>query len=175
MDEIKQIIISVIGTVTKIVLAAIIVMWVIKNASVAYDWGFRIFGEKAVDEEPGFEVSIEISDDTSLASLGDELEEKGLIRSSLLFQIQGKLAKLDDGIDKGYYSLTSAMTVEEMVGILAQGKNADLEDGDDNDNGTSDEKLIPEDINEEDEPYEEGEGESLEEGEDSDADETVEE
>ena len=128
MNDITQIIISVIGTVTKIVLAVIIIMWVIKNASVAYDWGFRVFGETAVDEEPGFEVTIDVDDNTTLKLLGDELEEKGLIRSSLLFQIQGKLAKLDDGIDKGHYSLTSAMTVEEMVGILAQGKNGDFEE-----------------------------------------------
>ena len=128
MNDITQIIISVIGTVTKIVLAAIIIMWVVKNASVAYDWGFRIFGETAVDEEPGFEVTIDVDDNTDLKSLGDELEELGLIRSSMLFQIQGKLAKLDDGIDRGRYSLTSAMTVEEMVGILAQGKNGDFEE-----------------------------------------------
>lgn len=163
MNDIKQIIISVTGTVAKIVVAAIIIMWVIKNASVAYDWGFRVFGEKAVDEEPGFEVSVEISDDTTLKSLGDELEDKGLIRSSMLFQIQGKLAKLDDGIDKGYYSLTSAMTVEEMVGILAQGKSMDVDETLDSDQPLE-ETFDLEEPMDNDEFYEEDiENESMEE------------
>jgi len=123
MNNTRQIIISVIGSVTKVVLAVIIIMWVVKNASLAYELGFRVFGETAVDEEPGIEETIEVTDSTTLKELGEYLADRGLIRDSYIFEIQGKLAKLDDGIDKGTYTLSSAMSVEQMVSILAQGKN----------------------------------------------------
>jgi len=123
LNNTRQIIISVIGTVTKVVLAVIIVMWVVKNASFAYELGFRIFGESAVDEEPGIEETIEVTDSTTLKELGEFLADRGLIRDSYIFEVQGKLAKLDDGIEKGTYTLSSAMSVEEMVSVLAQGKS----------------------------------------------------
>ena len=114
----KQIVGAVIGTVTKVVVAALVLMFIYRYSIVAYDYGYRIFGEEAVDQEPGRDVSVEILEDDSVEEIGQMLEAKGLIRDAKLFVIQEKLSGFENGITPGAYELNTAMTVEEMLEIL---------------------------------------------------------
>ena len=115
----RQIVAAVIGTVTKVVIAALVLMFIYRYSIVAYDYGYRIFGEEAVDAEPGRDVTIEVLDSDSAEEIGQMLEEKGLIRDARLFVIQEKLSGLENGIAPGTYELNTAMTVEEMLEIMA--------------------------------------------------------
>lgn len=114
----KQIVGAVVGTVTKVVVAAVVLMLVYRYSIMAYDCGYRLFGEEAVDAEPGREGSLVVSKGDSAEQIGQMMEEKGLIRDAWLFVVHEKLADLEDGIAPGTYELNTAMTVEEMVELM---------------------------------------------------------
>lgn len=114
----KQIVGAVVGTVTKVVVAAVVLMFVYRYSIMAYDSGYRLFGEEAIDEEPGREVSLLVSEGDSAEEIGQMMEDKGLIRDAWLFVVHEKLADLEDGIAPGTYELNTAMTVEEMVELM---------------------------------------------------------
>lgn len=114
----KQIVGAVVGTVTKVVVAAVVLMFVYRYSIMAYDSGYRLFGEEAIDEEPGREVSLVVSEGDSAEEIGQMMEDKGLIRDAWLFVVHEKLADLEDGIAPGTYELNTAMTVEEMVELM---------------------------------------------------------
>lgn len=115
----KQIVGAVAGTVTKVVVAAVVLMFIYRYSIMAYDYGYRIFGEEAVDEEPGRNISVEVAESDSVEDIGQMLEQKGLIRDAKLFVIQEKLSGLENGIGSGTYELNTAMTVDEMLEIMA--------------------------------------------------------
>ena len=48
----KQIVGAVVETVAKVVIAAVVLMFIYRYSIMAYDYGYRIFGEEAVDAEP---------------------------------------------------------------------------------------------------------------------------
>ncbi len=114
----KQIIFAVIGTVTKVVIAAVVLMFIYRYAIVAYDSGYRLFGETAVDEEPGRDVSLVVSEGNTAEEIGQMMAERGLIRDAWLYVVHEKLSDLENGIAPGTYELNTAMTVEEMVEIM---------------------------------------------------------
>lgn len=118
----KQIVGAVAGTVTKVVVAAVVLMFIYRYSIMAYDYGYRIFGEEAVDEEPGRNISVEVAESDSVEDIGQMLEQKGLIRDAKLFVIQEKLSGLENGIGSGTYELNTAMTVDEMLEIMAASK-----------------------------------------------------
>lgn len=115
----KQIVGAVAGTVTKVVVAAVVLMFIYRYSIMAYDYGYRIFGEEAVDEEPGRNISVEVAESDSVEDIGQMLEQKGLIRDAKLFVIQEKLSGLENGLGIGTYELNTAMTVDEMLEIMA--------------------------------------------------------
>ena len=114
----KQIIFAVVGTVTKVVVAAVVLMFIYRYAIVAYDSGYRLFGEAAVDKEPGREVSLVVSEGDTTEEIGQMMEQKGLIREAWLYVVHEKLSDLENGVAPGTYELNTAMTVEEMVEIM---------------------------------------------------------
>ncbi len=124
-----QIVGAVVETVIKVVVAAIVVMFIYRYSIMAYDYGYRIFGEEPVDAEPGRDISIQVADGDEAEDIGRTLEEKGLIRDANLFVIQEKLSGLEDGIAAGTYELNTAMTVGEMLDIMiAAGEEAEAEE-----------------------------------------------
>ena len=124
-----QIVGAVVETVIKVVVAAIVVMFIYRYSIMAYDYGYRIFGEEPVDAEPGRDISIQVADGDEAEDIGRMLEEKGLIRDANLFFIQEKLSGLEDGIAAGTYELNTAMTVGEMLDIMiAAGEEAESEE-----------------------------------------------
>ena len=124
-----QIVGAVVETVIKVVVAAIVVMFIYRYSIMAYDYGYRIFGEEPVDAEPGRDISIQVADGDEAEDIGRMLEDKGLIRDANLFVIQEKLSGLEDGIAAGTYELNTAMTVGEMLDIMiAAGEEAESEE-----------------------------------------------
>lgn len=114
----KQIVGTIVGTVMKVVIAALVLMFLYRYSIMAYDYGYRIFGEEPMDAEPGREVTVTVTESDSAEDIGALLEQKGLIRDAKLFVIQEKLSGLGPGIAAGSYELNTAMTVEEMLEIM---------------------------------------------------------
>ena len=117
----RQIAGAVVGTVIKVVVTAVFLMFVYRYAVEAYDYGYRIFGEEPMDAEPGRDVTVTIGEYDSTQDVAEMLMQRGLIRDAKLFVIQEKLSGLEEGLRPGTYDLNTAMTVEEMLEIFAAG------------------------------------------------------
>ena len=115
----KQMAGTILGTIIKIAVAVLVVFYVYKAATIAYDYGYRIFAEGPVSEEPGFDVTIAITSDKDVRDIGELLETRGLIRDGKLFVLQELLSKYHGQIKEGAYTLNTSMSVDEMLEIMA--------------------------------------------------------
>lgn len=115
----RKVVISVFSTVSKIVLAIIIVMLVYKWSMLAYDYGQRVFNEPPMSAGSGRSVSVVINEGDTAKEIADMLEKKGLIRDAALFRIQEKLSAYKDEMLPGTYELNTSMTTEEMMQIMS--------------------------------------------------------
>lgn len=126
----RQIVTAVFGTVLKVAIAALVIMFVYKGAVVAYDYGYRVFKEEPVSESPGIDVTVDITVGKSALQIGEILEQEGLIRDAKLFYIQNLLSHYKDMLRAGTYTLNTAMTMEEMMEIMSvQPAESDEADG----------------------------------------------
>ena len=126
----REIVGSVFGIAIKIIVAVVVVMFVYKYAFVAYDYGYRIFGEKPITSGEGRDITVVISDGDGAKEIGEVLESKGLIRDAKLFVIQEKLSNYSGKIPSGEYVLNTSMTAEEMIEVMATGvSTVEEEDG----------------------------------------------
>lgn len=132
----KQLAGTILGTILKLAVAAVVIFYIYKAATTAYDYGYRIFAEGAVAEEPGFDVVVTITSDKGVKDIGELLESRGLIRDSKLFVLQELLSEEHGKIKEGVYTLNTSMTAEEMLGIMA-GEEETAEDGETADTDTA--------------------------------------
>lgn len=100
----------------------------VRISKTAYDFGYRVFTETAIDKAPGKDVDIQVTDDMSAKELGEELEAKGLVRDASLFQIQLKLSAYSKKIKTGVYTLNTSMTPKEMIVVMAGAADSTEED-----------------------------------------------
>ncbi len=117
--NIKYIIGSIVEMVIKIVVFIFIAMFVIRTATAAYDYGFRVFAEKPMDVGAGRMISVSIGNADSAKEVGEMLQERGLIRDAKLFRIQELLSENHGKIQPGIYDLSTSMTVQEMLAVIA--------------------------------------------------------
>ena len=122
----KEIVVSVFSVAIKIVIAIVVVMFIYKYAVLAYDYGYRIFGEEPMSTGEGRIVSVTIGSDLSTKEIGQALENKGLIRDANLFVLQEKLSENSGKITAGIYDLSTSMTAEEMISVMS-GDIVDIE------------------------------------------------
>lgn len=115
----KQMVTAVFGTVLKVVIAVLVIVFVYKAAVTAYDYGYRVFQEPPVSAEPGMDVTVEITVGKSAMQIGEILEQKGLIRDARLFYVQNLLSHYKDELSAGTYTLNTSMTMEEMMEIMS--------------------------------------------------------
>lgn len=114
----RQVVGTVIGTVIKVVVAAIILMFIYRYTIVAYDMGYRIFAESAIELSPGRDITITISDSDSKKDVAQLLESKGLVRDYRIFLVRAMISGTDETIAPGTYELNTSMTIEEMLGAM---------------------------------------------------------
>ena len=100
----------------------------VRISKTAYDFGYRVFTETAIDKATGKDVDIQVTDGMSAKKLGEELEAKGLVRDASLFQIQLKLSAYSKKIKTGVYTLNTSMTPKEMIVVMAGAADSTEED-----------------------------------------------
>lgn len=125
--KITNIVGAVFGTVFKVAVAAAVVILIYKGAMAGYDFGYRIFEQEPMATGEGRTVTVAITEDMSAIEMGQMLKEKGLIEDTRLFFAQYYLSEFQKDIQPGIYELSTSMTVEEMMEIMAAG----TEEGDD--------------------------------------------
>lgn len=65
------------------------------------------------------EITLEISDTTTIEDLATFLHEKQFISNPLYFRAESKLSKLDDKLKPGKYSISSNMSSDEILKLVA--------------------------------------------------------
>jgi len=117
---VKGIIGSTVELVIKIIALVFFASYLIKASAAAYDYGYRIFTEAPVSLGEGRIISVSVEDPVSVREVGDMLQERGLIRDAKLFVIQELLSEYHGKIQPGIYDLSTAMTAEEMMAVMAE-------------------------------------------------------
>ena len=86
-----------------------------------------IFAEPPVSEGEGRDRLVQIKNTMSDKDIAALLEEKGLIRDSMLFVLQLKLSGYSGRIVSGHYTLNTSMKAEEMMQIMSQEETEETE------------------------------------------------
>ena len=120
--KITDVIVAICGTVIKIAFAIVVVTVIYRGASVAYNYGYRIFEETPISSGEGYTITVKISEDMSASQMGKMLKEKGLIRDEKLFVLQYMFSEFKDDLLPGEHDLSTAMTVEEMMEEMTKEK-----------------------------------------------------
>ncbi len=116
---------SVIDTVGSIVIYIILAVAIIVVASQAkryYDIGYGIFSQQAIDAPgTGRDVTVEVTQEMASSSklLGEALADAGLVESSTVFVVQARVSDYAKAIVPGTYTLSTEMTTEQMLSVLA--------------------------------------------------------
>ncbi|MCX4321790.1 MAG: aminodeoxychorismate lyase [Lachnospiraceae bacterium] len=117
--SIKEIIGSTLELIIKAAVLVFAVTYIMRVSTTAYDYGYRIFTEKPVSLGEGRIISVSVEDPVSVMEIGTMLEERGLIRDAKLFVMQELLSENHGKIQPGIYDLSTAMTAEEMLDVMA--------------------------------------------------------
>ena len=113
--------------VFKVVLFSVIIMYIVTIATAAYDYGYRVFTEPPVSSGEGRIISVYIEDGSSALDVGNMLQDKGIIRDGTLFMVQELLSENHGKIQPGVYDLSTAMTAQEILDVIAQEPETDEE------------------------------------------------
>lgn len=110
---------TVLGAILKVVTVIVAVMLIYRGAAACYDYGYRIFTEPAVSEGVGRNVTVTVRGDISPMEIGELFADKGLVRDAKLFALQYLLSEYREDMIPGTYELSTAMTAEEMMEVMA--------------------------------------------------------
>ena len=112
----------------KIMVVLFVIAATVKLGGIGYDFGYRVFTEPAMAEEPGKDVLVQVREDMSARELGKTLEEKGLVRDGNLFFLQLKLSAYSKKILPGVYTLNTSMTAKDMMVVMSTEVKESTED-----------------------------------------------
>lgn len=125
--DMKKIGMTIVKTIFTIIFSVLILMLVYNVMLKAYDFGYRIFAEEPISPPPGLTMSVAIVEGKSVREIGEILEEKGLIRSASLFYLQEMVSSYHGKLQPGIYELSTSMTPEEMMEIMAASSETEEE------------------------------------------------
>ncbi len=115
----KYLIGAVIEAIIKVIVIAVVVMFVFRTATTAYDFGYKVFADKPVSVSGGRTITVGIAESASVKDIAQMLEEKGLIDDARLFFVQELLSAYHGKILPGIYDLSTSMTAEEMLIVMS--------------------------------------------------------
>lgn len=135
-------IIKISGT---ILILLLIVYGTMHAGMTAYDFGYRIFTEPAMESGFGTNITVTVDDTMEALDIANYLEEKGLIRDAELFFIQYQLSAYKGKLGSGTYTLNTTMTTKEMIIAMAdKGKSDNSDDTDVTESSLEDDTEISE-------------------------------
>lgn len=102
-----------------IMIALLVVYGTMSLSFKAYDFGYRVFTEAPMDEQPGVNVEVTIEESMNAGEIGKLLQKNGLVRDGDLFVVQYKLSAYSGEIVPGTYTLNTSQTAKEMMIIMA--------------------------------------------------------
>lgn len=97
-------------------------------ATLAYAYGYQIYNQKPVSEGEGIYVHVTIPDDAGTSEIARILKRAGVIEDTRLFVMQERLSAHHGKLQAGEYDLSTAMTPDEIMAIMAQNAPAEEEE-----------------------------------------------
>lgn len=107
------------GTMLKIVITVAVVLLIYKGAVTGYEFGYRIFKQEPMSLGEGRTVTVTVTENMSAQEMGEMFLQKGLINDTTLFLAQYYLSEFQKDVKPGIYELSTSMTVEEMMEVMA--------------------------------------------------------
>ncbi len=123
----SKIVLKIVSISFSILVILLVVLGISKLGGFAYDFGYRVFTEAPISQEPGKDVLVQIDGSMSGMEIGQLLQEKGLVRSGELFYTQLKMSAYNDQLKSGVYTLNTSMDSKEMMQIMT-GSELDTEE-----------------------------------------------
>lgn len=101
---------------------------ILQGVKIAYGYGHGLLYERAMEKEPGREITLEIKQGESAGEIADKLQSLGLIDNTQAFVLKAKLYHAS--LLPGSYTLSTAMTQLQMLDFIAEEgkKNQELSD-----------------------------------------------
>ncbi len=124
----SSLITAVIGAVLKVIVVIAVVFVIYRGAVICYDYGYRIFAEPAISTGEGRTVTVTVTEDMTPQEIGTLFLSKGLIRDDKLFVLQYYLSEFQKEVKPGVFELSTAMTVEQMMEVMAAPSAAGSDD-----------------------------------------------
>ena len=125
MEDVKEVILSVLRTAVKAMLAVLVVVVIYRGALIGYEVGYRVFSEQPVSTGQGTDITVTISEGMDSGEIADLLEEEGVIRSALIFRLQNRLFSYKKTMEAGTYTLNTSMTNDEIMEALSEGSDGE--------------------------------------------------
>ncbi len=119
--SVRKIVLGLLDAAVKIAFVIIVDMLISRYSKMAYEYGYHIFNQVPVSSGTGRTVTVTISEGDSASTIADKLASVGLITDKNLFKLQEKFSDYHGLETPGTYELSTAMTPEEMLQIMAAG------------------------------------------------------
>lgn len=103
----------------KVIIAVCLIMVLYKGASSAYYYGYSIFHDTGMEEEPGRVVSVTIDKNLTPKDIGKVLEDRGLVENATVFYLQTLMVERGSEMKPGRYDLNTSMSAYDMINIMA--------------------------------------------------------
>ncbi len=104
---------SVLFRILVIVLLITVIFFVVGKM---YRFGYGLFSQEAVDEAPGKEVKVLITENMSNDTVAKLFEQKGLVKDASVFGIQIRFFTSSSyKVMPGEYTLNTSMTPRELI------------------------------------------------------------
>lgn len=132
----RSIVFGVLDAVAKIVFVIVVVMLISKYSKLAYSYGYHIFNQQPVSSGTGRTVNFTVDRGDSVNTIADNLASVGLITDTTLFKLQERFSEYHGQEQPGTYELSTSMTPEEMISLMAGG-NSDASKGEDSSSDSS--------------------------------------
>ncbi len=140
----RKFLLGLLDASVKIAFVVVVVMLISKYSKIAYDYGYHIFNQSAVSSGTGRSVTFTVRDGDSADTIADNMAGVGLITDKRLFKLQERFSEYHGMEKAGTYELSTAMTPEEMLAIMAG--------GDEESEGADDKASEPDSNEEQDQP-----------------------
>lgn len=116
----RKVVLKIISISCSVMVFILLVFALYRCGQRAYDFGYRVFTEKAVSlPDEGKDKVVSVKEGMGAKELGELLEKKGLIRDAGLFVLQLKLSAYADQLKAGTYTLSTSMTAQEMIQVMS--------------------------------------------------------
>lgn len=117
--ETNSIVSAIFGTILKIVFAMVVIAFVFRGTVAGYEFGYRVFKQQPMSLGEGRTVTVKVTEDMSVRQMGELFQKSGLINDTTLFLAQYYLSEFQEEVKPGTYELSTSMTVEEMMEVMA--------------------------------------------------------